>query len=214
MAAIIPSAPTTDSTLVSPPPRKMSYEEFLEWCDEDTWAEWVDGEVQMVSPVSDRHQDLSGFLESILRVFVETHDLGVIRTAPFQMRLEAIRRGREPDLLFVAHENRHRLTPNYLDGPADAVIEIVSPESIACDRGDKFVEYEAVGVREYWLIDPLRRQAEFYLRGEDEHYHPIFVGVDGIFRSTVLKGFSLKVDTLWQQPLPKVATVLKEMGII
>jgi hypothetical protein len=25
------------------PKEKMSYEDFLAWCDEDTWAEWVDG---------------------------------------------------------------------------------------------------------------------------------------------------------------------------
>jgi hypothetical protein len=27
------------------PPKKLTYEEFLGWCDEDTWAEWVNGEV-------------------------------------------------------------------------------------------------------------------------------------------------------------------------
>ncbi|MEJ7756097.1 MAG: Uma2 family endonuclease [Nocardioidaceae bacterium] len=50
----------------------------------------------------------------------------------------------------------------YLDGAADLAIEIISPESIGRDRGEKFVEYEAAGIREYWLIDPERRQAEFY----------------------------------------------------
>ncbi|HDN80831.1 MAG TPA: Uma2 family endonuclease, partial [Chloroflexi bacterium] len=28
----------------------MTYEEFLDWADEDTLAEWVDGEVVMYSP--------------------------------------------------------------------------------------------------------------------------------------------------------------------
>jgi hypothetical protein len=31
---------------------KLSYEEFLDWCDEDTLAEWVDGEIIMYSPAS------------------------------------------------------------------------------------------------------------------------------------------------------------------
>lgn len=37
------------STLQTPVPKhplpegKISYEQFLEWLDEDTWAEWVDG---------------------------------------------------------------------------------------------------------------------------------------------------------------------------
>ena len=42
--------------------RGMSYAEFLEWCDEDTLAEWVDGEVIMASPASAVHQILVGFL--------------------------------------------------------------------------------------------------------------------------------------------------------
>lgn len=60
--------------LLSPanPPR-MSYEEFLAWADEDTYAEWVDGEVIMMSPESDRHQDLARFLTSVLGIYVETY---------------------------------------------------------------------------------------------------------------------------------------------
>ena len=30
--------------------RGMSYAEFLDWCDEDTQAEWIDEEVIMASP--------------------------------------------------------------------------------------------------------------------------------------------------------------------
>ena len=37
------------------PEGKISYEEFLDWCDEDTLAEWVDGEIIMTSPASERH---------------------------------------------------------------------------------------------------------------------------------------------------------------
>ena len=32
--------------------KKLTFEEFLDWCDEDTRAEWVDGEVVMVAPAS------------------------------------------------------------------------------------------------------------------------------------------------------------------
>jgi hypothetical protein len=34
---------------VAEQPRKMTYEEFLDWCDEDTLAEWVDGDVVMTA---------------------------------------------------------------------------------------------------------------------------------------------------------------------
>ncbi|MBN1891138.1 MAG: hypothetical protein JW850_24285, partial [Thermoflexales bacterium] len=51
---------------------KMSYEEFLAWADEDTLAEWVDGEAVMTSPASNRHQDLARFLSAVMSIYVET----------------------------------------------------------------------------------------------------------------------------------------------
>ncbi len=33
-------------------PERVSYEAFLAWADEDTLAEWVDGEIVMTSPAS------------------------------------------------------------------------------------------------------------------------------------------------------------------
>lgn len=119
-------------------PSKLSYEEFLAWADEDTRAEWVDGEVVIVSPASNRHQDLSDFLTAILRPYVQVHGLGIVRSAPFQMYLAEERRGREPDLLFVSTEREYLLRETHLDGPADLVSVIVSPESRLCDRGEKF----------------------------------------------------------------------------
>lgn len=39
---------------------KISYEEFLSRLDEDTAAEWVEGEVVYLSPASLEHQDIVG----------------------------------------------------------------------------------------------------------------------------------------------------------
>ena len=190
------------------PRGKMTYEEFLAWADEDTLAEWVDGRVVMASPASRRHQELAGFLSSILRTFVESQRLGVVLSAPFQMKLA---QGREPDLLFVAQQHLDRLQETYLDGPADLAVEIVSRESVARDRGDKFYEYEAGGVPEYWLIDRDRQWAEF-CRLEGERYRPAFSGDQGVYESEVIRDFWLRVEWLWQDPLPPAEDVLLEIG--
>lgn len=195
-------------------PTKMTYEEFLQWADEDTSAEWVDGEVIRLSPASDRHQDLAGFLTALLRFFVEAQRSGVIRSAPFQMKLGPDLPGREPDIIFVSSEHLDRLKKTYLDGPADLAVEIISPESQARDRGDKFYEYAQGGVREYWLIDPIRKQAEFYQLSEAGIYNVAAVGEDGIFRSVVLEGLQLKVEWLWQEPLPLLMSVLREWKLV
>ena len=191
-------------------PRKMTYEEFLAWADEDTLAEWVDGEVVMTSPASKRHQDLVGFLYEVMHTYSQMHGLGAVLQAPFQMKLA--RSGREPDLLFVANEHLERLKETYLDGPADLVVEIVSPESAGRDRGEKFYEYEQAGIPEYWLIDPQRKQAEFYQLGAQDYYHLIWPDAEGVYYSRAVSGFWLRVAWLWQEPPPAVEEILLEVG--
>lgn len=199
--------PTADGTR----PR-MSYTEFLERYDGDPHVEWVNGNVVTMAPVSDEHSDEQVFLLTILVSFVDGRDLGKVRAAPFQMKTGPNLAGRSPDVLFVAKRNVSRLKKTHLAGPADLVVEAISPGSQSVDRGEKYYEYEA-GVREYWLIDPVRKQAEFYLLGRDRQYHlaPI---KDGKFHSVVLKGLWLKVAWLWQSPRPSVLAVQKEWKLI
>ncbi|MCW3059377.1 MAG: hypothetical protein JWQ02_1198 [Capsulimonas sp.] len=191
------------------PPGKLSYEEFLAWADDKTFAEWVDGEVQVMSPVADEHQDLSTFLLAIMRWHVEEKNSGRVFAAPFQIRLRMTERGREPDLMFVRSENLGRVTRTFLDGPADLAVEIVSPESIMRDRGEKYAEYEAEGIHEYWLIDPATERADFFVLSDDQRYERVRPDALGIYSSTVLDGLWLDINWLWSRPLPKLRDVIK-----
>jgi len=212
MAQELKTQTPTPSVTPTPPPR-MTYEEFLEWGD-GIRAEWVDGEVIVMSPASEPHQNLDGFLSSLLRHFVEAHELGRILIPPFQMKLSTRPSGREPDLLFISTEKLKHLKRNYLDGPADLVLEIVSPDSQSRDRGDKFYEYEEAGVVEYWILDQTRKRAEFYHLEDGQTYKLIDADENGIYRSKALEGLWLKVDWLWQDPLPTLMSVLKEWGLV
>lgn len=194
-----------------PPPTmtRLTYEEFLAWADEDTLAEWVDGEVVMTSPASRRHQEIQFFLGQVLGLYVEHRKLGRVLPPPFQIKLE--RSGREPDLLFIATEHLDRLKETFLDGPADLVVEIVSPESAGRDRGEKFYEYAQGGVPEYWLIDPQMEWTEFYqLTGE--RYRLVSEGSEGEYRARAVPGFWLRIGWLWQKPLPDALRVLGEIA--
>lgn len=196
------------------PKEKMSFDEFLDWCDEDTHAEWVDGEIIMTSPASMPHQQLGGLLNTLLGIYVEEHDLGIVLLAPFMMKLETRPSGREPDLLFVSKERLHLLKNTYLDGAADLVIEIISPESLSRDRGDKFIEYEAAGIGEYWLLDPERRRAEFYQLGDNKLYQVVLPTNDGVYHSRAVKGFWLRESWLWQQPPPPALDLLRQLRLV
>ena len=184
----------------------MSYGEFLDWADEDTLAEWVNGKVVMTSPASLRHQLIAQFLGRVLAGYVEVDRLGIVVSAPFQMKLE--QSGREPDVFFLAEAHRDRLRATNLDGPADLVIEILSPESVGRDRGETFYEYERAGIPEYWLIDDATQRAEFYQLDARGRYQLVVPGDDNVYRSKILPGFWLEVAWLWRDPLPPVEQTL------
>src|SRR5918992_1829479 len=143
---------TTEVPAASERRLRMSYEEFLAFGEDTTHAEWVDGEVTVFVPPSERHQDVLWFLATLLGWYARRLGLGKVIFAPFEMRLA--RSAREPDLLFVAAQHRDRLTGKRVEGPADLVIELVSDDSVARDRAEKFREYQEAGVLEYWVFDP------------------------------------------------------------
>lgn len=66
---------------------------------------------------------------------------------------------------------------------------------------------------EYWVIDPQARRIDvYYLEGTGK-YKPMSTE-EGVYRSRVLSGFWLRGEWLWQEPLPNVLEVLRELGII
>jgi len=194
--------------------KMLTFQEFVEWVGEGTHAELEDGKVIQMSPASRKHQHLFGWLYSILRYYTRHFAVGELLPAPFSVRLRETEQVREPDILFVKSENLARIGETYVDGAPDLVIEIISPESIDRDRGRKFVEYEAETIPEYWLIDPIREQAEFYRLGDDSRYHQALPDAEGIFHSQSVPGFWLRVAGMWEDPLPDELDVLRELGVI
>jgi Uma2 family endonuclease len=129
------------------------------------------------------------------------------------VRLGTQRRRRVPDILFVSTERQGILRSDYVEGAPDLAIEIVSPESLSRDWREKYLEYEAAGVREYWIIDPMARRVEAYVLGDDGHYARL-PEEEGVIRSVALPGFYLRTDWLWQEPLPNVLEIAKELGVV
>lgn len=187
---------TTTAPAGQPYPR-MTYEEFLRAPELDHHSEWVDGEVIPMMSVSRAHAELQVFLLELLLPYLRRNPIGRIYVEPFQMKAAADLPGRSPDILFVRNEHLDRVRELFLDGPADLVVEIISPGTEGVDRGDKFLEYERGGVAEYWVLDPLREIAEFLVRNENRVFRAATLSPDGMFASTVIDGLRLKPDWLW-----------------
>ncbi|MCU0238713.1 MAG: Uma2 family endonuclease [Pyrinomonadaceae bacterium] len=193
---------------------KISYEEFLRLYD-GQHAEYVSGEVFTYMSVTKSHNRLTKFFIRILQSFAEMKNLGEVFSEPYQMKMrfgdDYI--GREPDVFFVSKENSDKLKNTFLEGAADLVIEVISPESRSRDRGDKFYEYETAGVKEYWIIDYERQEVRFY-ELNNEGIYQLAIIQDKIYYSKVLDGLFIKTDWLWQDELPNLMEVLKDWELV
>jgi Uma2 family endonuclease len=191
---------------------RMTEAEFDAWCTPDTRAEYVDGKVILMSPVVPEHGKLDRFFIALLTLFLELRPQGELVGPEVQARLRPGLR-RVPDLFYVTREHAGRIGATLVEGAPDLAIEIVSTESIARDWRDKFLEYQAAGVREYWIVDPAARVVHLYVLDAEGRYQQQ-EEQDGRLVSTVLEGFWLKPEWLWQEPLPKVMDCLRELGVL
>jgi Uma2 family endonuclease len=116
--------------------------------------------------------------------------------------------GRQPDIQVLLPDRTHLLKENQVAGAANLVVEIVSPGTEDTDRGAKFREYEQGGVPEYWILDSKRREALFYVLGDDGLYHSR-LPVEGVYTSVGLPKLKLRVDLLWQDKLPSTRETVK-----
>jgi len=195
-----------------PPPTvtRMTDREFLDIAPEDQKAELIDGEMIMASPASTPHEDLFTFLIQTLGVYVRERNLGRMLGSRTAMRLSESE-VYEPDVVFVSRSRESIIQRNFIDGPADLVVEILSRSTAHVDRGRKLIECALAGVREYWLLDPDLRIAEFYqLSGN--RYLRVPPDDSGTYRSEAVPGFWLRVEWLWTQPNP--LAVARELGLV
>jgi Uma2 family endonuclease len=194
---------------------RITYAQFLRWNGENQHVEWADGKIVPLPPVDNEHCEVLGFCLVLLGAWIDHHDLGTLRTAPFQMKTGPRLPGRCPDLFFVHKSRRHRFRRMYFDGPADLAVEVISSEGDPeVDRTEKFREYERGGVREYWLLDPTREIAHFYRLGRDGRYRPLRVDANGIVRSEVLSGLWLKPEWLCSRSQPDITSVLRQWKLL
>ena len=98
---------------------------------------------------------------------------------------------------------------DYSEELEDLAVEIISPESALRDRGTKYAEYEAGGVREYWIIDADARRADFFVQDAEGRYQRAREDAAGKYESAALPGFWIDLNWLWQTPLPTVRQVLR-----
>jgi Uma2 family endonuclease len=142
-------------------------------------------------------------------MFVEQRELGKLYRLRVAFRLNNAN-APEPDIAFVAKARLDAVKRGAVEGPPDLAVEIISPDSVERDYHKKRELYRKAGVREYWILDEPQEKTLFLRLDSRGAYREVKLK-DGVFSSQVVPGFWLKTAWLWQKPLPKVLTALREI---
>ena len=202
-------------TATRPPPvaaTRSPWEQF-DALPDDTKAELIDGELIYAMPANERHNAAQLFIQTVLSLYVVKQGLGRVFTDQFEMRLGLQRF--VPDVSFVRTAHLDRVLPTRIEGPADLVVEVLSPDSAERDRGVKLREYAAAGVQEYWLLDPDAERIEVYGRQPDGAFAALEPDRTGTMASQVVPGLRLQPEWLWPgagRP-PDILAALRAHGI-
>lgn len=176
---------------------------FREEVTPDIKAEFINGEIILHSPAQLRHLEVTRRLAFVLGGFVQHHRLGKVLIE--KAMIEATRNDYEPDIVFFGRTRADTLAPDqFLLPMPDFIVEVLSPSTEKRDRGIKFRDYAAHGVREYWIVDAAAEVVETYELTPATRtygaagYFPNHAGSDiPLLHSAVVPGFVTPVRALF-----------------
>ena len=129
---------------------------------DDQRVELIDGVFYDMASPTVEHQLLAGTIHAQFLDFIRKNKGSCIPlVSPIDVKLDEDNRTMvQPDVVVVC--DKSKVTSKRIEGGPDFVLEVVSPSSVMKDYIKKAAKYEAAGVREYWIVDPLSRRVLTY----------------------------------------------------
>jgi Uma2 family endonuclease len=178
-------------------------EKFYDEVTESQKAEFIDGEVIVHSPARDRHIEISDWLLRLLGEWVDRIG-GKLRHE--KALCIFTRNAYEPDIVYFGAEKAAKIDGDTLKFPVpDFIVEIVSESTEKIDRGVKFEDYAAHGVKEYWIVDPRDQTLEQYLLDAEGAYKLKIKSSSGEVKSEVLGGFTIPIAAIFDAGVFRLA---------
>lgn len=174
--------------------RLLSFEEYCTYDDgTENRYELVNGRLEQMNPPTFRHLLIANSIQNFFKGEIKRLNLPWLCLTEAGIRT-GWRTSRLADVLVVDSE----YVREYLDQsaicqiPPILAVEIVSPDSIKRDYRYKRSEYAALGIPEYWIVDPIKNQVSILVLDEGLYEETIYTGEQKIV-SSVFPNLSLSV---------------------
>lgn len=178
-----------------PLPKEQIYTSKDYWdLPEGTRAELIGGRLYAMAPPNYRHQKLVSEFTQIFGNYIKSHHgTCEVIPAPFAVDLDADdQTWVEPDISVICDPDK--LTEQGCSGAPDLIVEIVSPSSRKMDYATKNALYLNAGVREYWIVDPMKERITVYHYEEDAA--PVIYPFNVPIQAAIFPGLTITVAEL------------------
>lgn len=186
-----------------------SFEAYLSWSDEmdmEGRYELVDGALVELPPESRLNSTIA--VRILLLLVSAGISVELIHPGKCEVQVPVLQpkdaANRYPDLVVLRPEHleltQRRLTITLEMPPPRLIVEVISPGKTNQDRNyiHKRAQYAAIGVPEYWLIDPIRRTVMvLVLEGELYREAGVFSG-DGVIASVEFVELKFTVKQIFE----------------
>ncbi|MBE9170300.1 Uma2 family endonuclease [Pleurocapsales cyanobacterium LEGE 06147] len=172
--------------MVSVRSQPMTFAEFLEWYPENGRYELINGCIVEMQPTG-KHEEIKAFLNGEL--FLEIRRLKLPYFLPQQALIKAPKSetGYLPDVLIV-DKNALKTEPLWEKASTitkgesvGLIIEVVS-NNWRDDYGHKLVDYEALGISEYWIVDYLALGGRRYIGSPKQPTITVYQLIEGEYQ--------------------------------
>lgn len=136
---------------------EYTIEDYLAIPD-DRRVELIDGVIYDMSSPTAIHQEILIELATILKNYIHSKN-GKCKTyvSAFDVQLDCDEKTIvQPDVMIICDRNKVHLQRVF--GAPDFIVEILSPSTDKKDSYLKLYKYANAGVREYWIVDPLKKR--------------------------------------------------------
>jgi len=177
--------------------RKLTCEDLWVIPDDGKRYELIDGEVHVSPSPTTKHQQVLANIFAGLHAHITSHNLGKIYFAPLDVVFDE-HNVVQPDLLYISKERRSVITPRFIHGAPDLVVEAISESRAAYDRDIKSRLYARNGVKEVWYPDPRNDTMEVLnLTAEGQYAVTQRLSGDEAVRSSVLPDLELNLREIF-----------------
>ena len=181
---------TTTQTI----PKLLHFDDYInDYPEDDKQYQLIEGKLVEMMRTIGKNEEIGGFISLELGLEIRRLQLPYFIPNTAAIKAKKANPGYIPDLIILDRENLvnapfwEKASSISLGTSAKLVIEIVS-SNWRDDYWNKFDDYEALGIEEYWIIDYLAKGSARYIETPKEPTISIYQLIDGEYYPSLFKG--------------------------